>query len=473
MFFRQLYDEFLAQASYVVACEQTGEALVVDPTRDVERYLELAQRHGLRICAVAETHIHADFLSGSRELARRTGATVYLSGEGGSQWSYRWRAEKTVLLHNGDAFRVGQLLVTVLHTPGHTPEHLCFAVTDRGRGATYPVGIFTGDFLLVGDVGRPDLLESAVGERGVAQAAADALFESLQVLETLPDFVQVWPGHGAGSACGKALAAILQSTVGYERRYNPALAFADREQFRKYVLSGQPDPPLYFARMKRLNRDGVPLLEGLPQPRAIALEEVLRTPELWVVDTRPWELFQRGHLPGALFAPLVRAFPTVVASYVPEGAPVVLVISQEELSEALPLLMRVGVERVVGYIPPRELEGADGVLQSVSVVEAEELLAWQRRGKVWIADVRNWDEYVRGHIPGAVHLPYARLPLVRERVPAESEVVVYCQTGERSAYAAAFLQRMGFRVHLYRGGFAEWVRLGRQVEEAEAPESEG
>ncbi|MCS6966719.1 MAG: MBL fold metallo-hydrolase [Candidatus Kapabacteria bacterium] len=465
MFFRLLYDEVLAQASYLVACEATGEALVVDPTRDVDRYHELAGRNGFRITAVAETHIHADFLSGSRELAQRTGATVYLSGAGTPDWRYRWAHNGATLLHNGDAFRVGQLLVTVLHTPGHTPEHLCFAITDRGRGATYPVGVFTGDFLFVGDVGRPDLLESAVGEQGVARKSAEELFESLQILETLPDFVQVWPGHGAGSACGKALGATPQSTIGYERRYNPALQIANRERFVEFVLRGQPDPPLYFARMKRLNRDGVPLLGRMPQLRSLAVSELrLLPPEAWVVDTRSWDDFRKGHLDGALFAPLTRAFPTVVASYVPEDAPVVLIVSGQLVSEVVRQLVRVGIDTFLGYLEPRALEHPGFSLRTLPEIEVEEISVPRQRHEVVLVDVRNQDEYQAGHIPGALHAPYARLPEYLERLPREAELVVYCQSGERSAYAAAYLQRQGFRVQLYRGGFREWLLLGRATQ---------
>ncbi|MCS7176453.1 MAG: rhodanese-like domain-containing protein [Candidatus Kapabacteria bacterium] len=464
MFFRLLYDEALAQASYFVGCEATGEALVVDPTRDVDRYLELASQHGFRITAVTETHIHADFLSGTRELAERTGAAVYLSGAGTPDWQYRWATTGLTLLQNGDTFRIGHLLITALHTPGHTPEHLCFALTDRGVGATHPVGVFTGDFLFVGDVGRPDLLESAVGQRGVARQSAEVLFDSLAILETLPDFVQVWPGHGAGSACGKTLGAIPQSTIGYERRYNPALQITDRTRFVEFVLQGQPDPPLYFARMKRLNRDGVPILGNLPQPRRLTLQELRPLlPEVWVVDTRSWGEFQEGHLEGSIFAPLTRAFPTVVASYVPEDAPVVLILPESLLLEAIRQLVRVGVDRIVGYVEPHHLSAANGLLQSLPTVTVDELSS-VRPDSVVLVDVRNHDEYAAGHIPGALHAPYARLPEHRGRLPKDAELIVYCYSGERSAYAAALLQRYGFRVRQYAGGFREWALSGGPVE---------
>ena len=467
MFLRQIWDEALAQASYLIGCEQSRDAVVVDPTRDVDRYIELAQRFGFRIAAVTETHIHADFLSGSRELARQTGAVLYLSGGGDAEWSYRWASEEAVLLHAGDSFRVGQLVVTVFHTPGHTPEHVSFSVVDRARGATYPVGLLTGDFLFVGDVGRPDLLESAVGERGKARQAAHHLFESLQILEHFPDFVQVWPGHGAGSACGKALGAMPHSTIGYERRYNPALQIAHRERFVEYVLSGQPDPPLYFARMKRLNRDGVPPLPELPRPRLLHSEELRTLPGVWLVDTRPWDIFRQAHLEGAIFAPLTRAFPTVVASYVPEGAPVVLIARQQWLEAIVRSLVRVGVDEIVGYIEPEAIPSSG--LCSMDMIGTEQLEEFRHREGVLLVDVRDRYEYDAGHIPGAVHAPYARLPLYREHLPREAELIVYCQSGERSAYAAAYLQREGFRVRYCAGGFAEWLRSGGKIARSREP----
>ncbi|HLL45111.1 MAG TPA: MBL fold metallo-hydrolase, partial [Longimicrobiaceae bacterium] len=228
MILRRLYDDKLAQASYLVGCAATGEALVVDPNRDVEQYVEAARGEGLRVMHVTETHIHADFVSGSRELARRSGAQLFLSGEGGEDWRYAFAEEAgATLLRDGDSFRVGNVRVEVLHTPGHTPEHLAFVVTDTA-GADRPMGVLSGDFVFVGDVGRPDLLERAARHEGTMEAGARTLFRSLQRFKALlPDWVQLWPGHGAGSACGKALGAVPQSTLGYEKLFNWGLAAAD------------------------------------------------------------------------------------------------------------------------------------------------------------------------------------------------------------------------------------------------------
>ena len=224
MFFRQIYDEGLAQAAYLIGCQKTGDAIVIDPARDIDRYVDLAARNDLKIVAVTETHIHADFLSGSRELAEQTGARLYVSDEGSADWKYGWlEAYDHVLIKNDDRFRVGNIEFRVVHTPGHTPEHVAFLVTDVGGGADSPMGALTGDFVFVGDVGRPDLLETAAGIQGVKEDSARDLFRSANGFLGLEDYMQVRPAHGAGSACGKALGAVPQSTVGYERQFNPAL----------------------------------------------------------------------------------------------------------------------------------------------------------------------------------------------------------------------------------------------------------
>jgi len=269
MFMRLVFDEKLAQGAYVFGCQKTGEAIVIDPERDVDRYIDLAREHGLHIVAVAETHIHADFVSGARELAERTGAHVYVSGEGGPDWQSEWASAYThTILKNDDTFTIGNIEFRAAHTPGHTPEHMVYVVTDRGSGASDPIGVCTGDFLFVGDLGRPDLLETAAGQSGVMEPSAKQLFESAQWLGSLPEFVQVWPGHGAGSACGKALGAVPTSTVGYERRFNHALRLATGDaategMFVDFILQGQPEPPLYFERMKRVNRAGPDVLGAL------------------------------------------------------------------------------------------------------------------------------------------------------------------------------------------------------------------
>ncbi|HEY8197968.1 MAG TPA: MBL fold metallo-hydrolase, partial [Gemmatimonadales bacterium] len=227
MLLRRFYDPKLAQASYLVGCTVTGEALVVDPTRDIDPYLQAADAEGFKVAHVTETHIHADFVSGARELAHRTGARLYLSEAGGDNWQYGYAGEAdATLLREASRIKVGTVELEVLHVPGHTPEHLTLLVTDSAT-ASEPMGAFTGDFIFVGDVGRPDLLERAARVRGSMQESARQLFRSLQRFRTQPDYLQIWPGHGAGSACGKSLGAVPQTTLGYEKRFNWAFGITD------------------------------------------------------------------------------------------------------------------------------------------------------------------------------------------------------------------------------------------------------
>ncbi|HJS48211.1 MAG TPA: MBL fold metallo-hydrolase, partial [Gemmatimonadales bacterium] len=274
MIFRRIFDDGLAQAGYLVGCGQAGTAVVVDPLRDLAPYLAAAEQERVRITDVTETHIHADFLSGSRELAARTGARLHLSAEGGTDWQYAFAAaDGARLLHDGDEIVVGNVRLRAMHTPGHTPEHLSFLVTD-GAAAPEPMGILSGDFVFVGDVGRPDLLEKAAQVAGSAEVGARVLWRSLEKFRALPDRLQVWPGHGAGSACGKGLSAMPQSTVGYERLCNWGVAATDEAGFVAGVLADQPEPPAYFAEMKRRNRTGPAVLGGLPRPSRIAPEDL-------------------------------------------------------------------------------------------------------------------------------------------------------------------------------------------------------
>ena len=272
MIFKRFFDPRLAQSSYLLGCSSTREALIVDPNRDIDRYFEAAAQDGLRVAHVTETHIHADFVSGARELAQRAGARLYLSAAGGPDWQYRYAAEaRATAMNDGDSITVGRIEVRALHLPGHTPEHLVFLITDT-EVAGEPMGALTGDFLFVGDVGRPDLLERAVGTRGTMETSARQLYHSLQRFREFSDYLQIWPGHGAGSACGKSLSAVPQSTLGYEKRFNWAFGVQNENDFVRAVLAGQPDPPRYFAQMKRMNLEGPRLLGQLPPTPRLAEE---------------------------------------------------------------------------------------------------------------------------------------------------------------------------------------------------------
>jgi hydroxyacylglutathione hydrolase len=469
MLFRRLEDPLLAQYAYLVGCQKTGEALVIDPERDADRYVEVARKEGLRIAAVTETHIHADFVSGTRELAHRCGATAYLSAEGGADWQYGWAGDPGLtvrLLRDGDAFRVGNVVVRAVHTPGHTPEHLAFLITDEGGGADAPLGLVSGDFVFVGDVGRPDLLETAAGVAGAQEASARQLYRSLQGFLGLDGYLLLWPGHGAGSACGKALGAVPVSSVGYEQRFNAALEAARTGEgaFLHHILDGQPEPPLYFGRMKRVNRDGPPVLGGLPQPRALgaeALEELLGREDLVVLDTRPRAAFLAGHLPGALHGPLDSEFPVVAGSYVAEGQAVALVADEGDLDTAVRACVRVGTDRVEHWVPTEALEGYrdhGGRLAAFEVLDFGALEAQRGRPGVAVLDVRKRTEYDAGHVPGALHAPHARLPEYAGDLPKDETLLVHCQSGVRSAVAAAFLAREGFDVRYVGDRFPNWAK---------------
>lgn len=305
MIFRRLYDSALAQASYLIGCEQAGEAIVIDPNLAVEAYLDEARKSGVRITHVTETHIHADFASGARTLAALAGAELHVSGEGGNAWQYSFVAEPGVhVLHDGDRITVGKIHLDAIHTPGHTPEHLAFVVVDEAR-SPLPLGAVTGDFLFVGDVGRPDLLERAAGEAGTMHAAAAQLYRSIQDFKALPDYLQIWPGHGAGSACGKAMSSASQSTLGYERVANWALEPMSEADFVHRVLDGQPVAPPYFGAMKRLNRDGVVPERGtLPREMHIRALAAAGPDTVFILDVRNRDEWDSGHIDGANLIPL-------------------------------------------------------------------------------------------------------------------------------------------------------------------------
>lgn len=481
MLFRQIFDRRLAQYAYLVGCQETGEALLVDPERDVDRYLALADEEGLRVVAVAETHIHADFLSGARELAEQ-GMRVYLSGEGGEEWSYAWPDARhdVVLLRDGQTFRIGTVEIAALHTPGHTPEHLSFTITDRGGGADAPMGLVTGDFVFVGDTGRPDLLESAAGVKGAMQEGAASLYRSVVHFLDLPDYLRVWPGHGAGSACGKALGSVPESTVGYERRFSRALAAVrgGEEAFVDYVLDAQPEPPLYFGRMKVLNRDGPPLLESLPTPRPLAsseLDGLVGRDGVAVVDAREGRAgFMAGHLPGSMYAPFDDTFPTVAGSYTDPDEDVVLVIDRHEVESAVRNLVRIGLDRVVGFVTPHALDAwgmAGRELHRIPEIDISGLDEERRRDDAVVLDVRSLSEYREGHVPGARHLAHTRLRARLDALPRDRRLLVHCASGERSAVAAAYLAREGFDVVYVNGSIASWLEDHGRGSVSRSPEN--
>lgn len=463
MFLRQITDGALAQNAYLIGCQRTGEAIIIDPERDIDRYMKVAAENDLRITAVAETHIHADYLGGSRELVERHGVVAYLSEEGGPDWQFEWAKghPQSRFLKDGDEFRVGNIVFKAVHTPGHTPEHMSFLVTDSGGGAEEPVALLTGDFIFVGDVGRPDLLESAAGQAGVMEPSARTLFASLRSTDKLPDHLQILPAHGAGSACGKALGAVPNSVMGYERKFNAAFREAlsgNEDDFVGHILAGQPEPPLYFARMKRDNKRGPALLADgqLPIPRrvvAASLGDWVGHPGVAILDLRRDKAaFAASHLRGSLLAPLVGGkLPIAAGSYVDEDARILLVVeSEEQVDEAARQLIRIGLDRVEGWLPAAEAFEDTRFIASYARISPSDLPAG-----VEVLDVRGADEFAASHVIDATHIAYTRLAARFEEVPQAAPLYVHCAGGMRAAIASAYLASRGREVVHIDGSFAE------------------
>jgi hydroxyacylglutathione hydrolase len=466
MLLERYYDDSLAQASYLIGCEQTREAIVIDPNRDIERYVQAAAAHRLRLRCVTETHIHADFLSGSRELARAARATLLLSGEGGDEWRYAFAAsDGAQLVRDGDAISIGKIQVNVLHTPGHTPEHVCFLITDTAVG-DLPMGMVTGDFLFVGDVGRPDLLERAASVAGSMEVAARQLFASLQRLAPMPDYLQVWPGHGAGSACGKSLGSVPQSTLGYERLFNPALQSKSEEEFVRWVLTDQPEPPRYFAVMKQLNRDGPPakpVAAPLPKLDARAIEVAL-TKGSWVVDVRGSADFAREHVPGTINVPASKKLPTYAGTVLSHDRPIALVAKSEEHARTVARQLElIGLDQVTGWAAPdvvRQITGA----QTVRVIDPNTLATQLAQNGPRVIDVRGRSEWNAGHLPQATHIYLGDIADRAADFKRDEPIVVHCESGTRSSIAASLLLARGFTdVSNLSGGFNAWRKAGLPV----------
>lgn len=470
MLLRYFYHQKLAHASYMVGCQATGEALVIDPGRDVEIYLQEVKQQNMRLVAVAETHIHADYVSGACELGQRTGATLYLSDEGDENWKYQYLDRfEHVLLIDGATFKVGNIRFEALHTPGHTPEHISFLVTDTA-GANLPMGIFTGDFVFVGDVGRPDLLEKAANITGTAEAGARQLFNSLQRFKDLPDYLQIWPAHGAGSACGKALGAVPSTTVGYEKLFNIALSYTNEEKFVEAILGGQPEPPKYFAVMKRVNKEGPQLLSRLPSPGQLSFDRLteLVASGATVVDIRMPAAFARAHIPGTINIPYDSWFPNAAGWVLDYEQPFYVIADPALIEDIRQDLLYVGLDNLAGYFPVAVLETwteTGRALQSYKVTISAKISDQILKGEVALLDVRNDDEWATSHIPGAQHIGLGYLAERIGEVSTEKPVVVQCGSGGRSAIGASILQANGITSVLnLMGGIDDWLAKGLPIE---------
>jgi hydroxyacylglutathione hydrolase len=464
MLLKYFYDKSLAHASYLVGCQKSGEAIVIDPGRDVTPYLDAAKAEGLRITGSAETHIHADFVSGSRELADRVGARLYLSDTGPSDWKYLFAdRHDSRLLKDGDTFHVGKVKIAVLQTPGHTPESISFMLTDEGGGANVPMGIFTGDFVFVGSIGRPDLLETAAGVVGSAEVGARQLYHSVERFRELPDHLQVWPAHGAGSACGKGLGAIPSSTVGYEKLFNPALQFHDEQKFVDYILSDQPETPFYFAVMKRVNKVGPELIKDLAPVNVIDPSELASTAaKHLVIDTIASGEFGKAHVPGTINVPASNLVQWA-GFFVDYNQPVFLLADEASLPALLKSLRSIGIDNVGGYFDAGAVESAGLRTQAYRSASPSELQSPIQSGEVALLDVRAATEFQAGHIAGARHQFLGTLPRNLDKIPRDKPIVAQCLAGGRSAIASSLLQRAGYEVINMQGGYKAWVDAGLPV----------
>ena len=464
MFFQHVYDKTLAQASYFIGCQKAGVAAVIDPKRDVDTYLEIAKQNNMTITHVLETHIHADFLSGARELAALTGAKLYLSDEGGPGWEYEF---DHVGLKDGTTFMVGNLKMETLHTPGHTPESISFLLTDTPASAE-PVMFFTGDFVFVGDIGRPDLLEKAAGITGTSDAGAHQMFKSIDRFSKLPDYIQVWPGHGAGSACGKALGAVPSTTVGYEKIRNWAFRFENDEiGFTRFLLEDQPEPPKYFAMMKKLNKVDRPLLTAVPKLKALSNQEMMEAMGRGVklIDARNKTEFAKGYIPGSINIQGNNSFATWAGWFLNYEEPFMLLADASMLDDLTRKLMRIGLDNIIGYVLSTvEFTDQGGQLDTVPVIDIDTFKSLLDEPNVQVVDLRNATEFKSGHIKGADHVFVGTLMDNLDKVSKDKKVVIHCQGGDRATIGYSLLASAGYtNVVNYSASMNEWMALGNEV----------
>jgi hydroxyacylglutathione hydrolase len=435
--FRQFVDDDLGCASYLIGNEKTGEAVIVDPAYAIEPYLDEAAHRRARIVRVLETHTHADHVSGHGRLALEHGASVSAHPAGGPQYAFDPIAD-------GDELELGDLAIRVLHTPGHRPEHCCFAVIDRSRGHD-PWLVLTGDSLLVGSAARPDLAVEA------AEGARD-LHRSLRSLLALGDGVEVYPGHVAGSLCGAQLSSKASTTIGFERRFNGALSREEAEFVAETSASSAPRPP-NMDRIVELNRG--PFL-GAPEP----LGTVAEAGDAVVLDVRRPEVFASAHAPGALNVPLGdSSFPTKAAFVIPDGARVALhANSTEDAERAARSLRAVGILDLAG----RLVDPPGG--ECTRTVELEELDALLAQGDVTVLDVREKDERDQGYIAGSRHVPYRLVPAWIDDLRGEQPVVTICSSGSRAAIAASVLAAEGIEARpVLNGGVNDYAERGGET----------
>jgi hydroxyacylglutathione hydrolase len=453
MVVHQFFVKGIAHSSYLVGGD--ASCAIVDPRRDVQIYVDAARELGFKITHILETHLHADFISGHMDLARMTGARIY------APRSARCRFDH-VPLAEGDSFRLENMRFAVLETPGHTPEHISYVVTDRSRGRE-PAAVFCGDTLFVGDVGRPDLFPDMAEE--LASRLYDSLFGKLM---KLPDFCEVYPAHAAGSLCGRAIAAKRTSTIGYERRYNPALQIKDRARFIKGLTTNMPPAPDHFGRCSDINRKGPAVVEDLAPMEAWAPKVFARkieTQGTLVVDIRPYEAFGGQHIPGSIGLDTGGNFATFAGWVLPPDADLALVAGDKaEAEEAAVWLRRVGLDRIKGFLDGGIFAWLKAGLPGdrVTQISVQELnrIATKKAG-VTLVDVRSPGEYDGGHIEGAINIPAPDLRTKGRGLSRGAPIALICGTGHRSSLGASLLKRRGFKdVRNVAGGWTGYVAAG-------------
>jgi len=454
MIFQQLHNEESGCLSYLIGCGEAGEAVIVDPGRDrVDDYLRLARKKGLRITHLLETHTHADHISGSRDLAALTKAAVVLHRSSAAVFDH-------VSVDDGDELVIGTVALKVLHTPGHTADSLCLLVTDRSRGGE-PWFVLTGDTLFIGDVGRPDF--------GGAHAAA-TMYDSLQrALLALPDSVEVYPGHGAGSLCGRAMSSKTASTIGFERRFNPALQVRSRDEFVERLMTGVPPKPPTFEMIVGKNLGTLPLESAKPRP--FTARETFAAIErgACVVDLRDPATFGEAHVPGAINVWIESPqFGERVSWFVPRGASLILLPqASSDLERATRALARVGVDQVVGFLDRGMIEwrSQDLPVERVPQITVYDLAEWlEERRDVVVIDVREPSEWREGHIASALHLPMLEAQGRLAEIPPDRPKAVLCAGGLRSSTVISALKRHGITGwHNVTGGMSAWTKAGQPV----------
>lgn len=443
----------LAHYSYLLGSK--GKAVVIDPKRDIDTYLDFARRHQLEIAYVLETHIHADYASGAGALAQAAGAELWLSGHDEDQ-AYQYRLPHHAM-RDGDDLYLGDLRIVAIHTPGHTPEHLSFLVYETTR-CGQPMSLFSGDFIFVGSLGRPDLL----GEASKVQLA-DALYDAVHSkIAQLPDGVEILPAHGAGSMCGTAIGQRARSTLGYERFCNIFMAGRERREFVQTILSTVPEFPDYYRHMKELNSQGPPLFDQLPGGALLnpaEFRERNRSSNAVVIDLRSPEAFGGAHIPGAFNIGAGPNLSVWAAWVVPYDRPILLAGDENtDLDQARRSLVRVGLDSIVGSLKGGMRAWIEaGFEQAHLPQESVHELAEQLPKQPFVLDVRSPNEWKAGHVAGALHIPAGSLPKRIAEVPRDCTVHVMCGSGYRSSIAASVLLQAGFGdIVNVPGGMAAW-----------------